>query len=308
MFGRKKTIQKHYIIISQDDRSVRQRNVSRRRLFIFTAMAVVGLAAIFFMSADSLTDILYKSKIAKIKQNYSMLSLTLENLQDELSSMTDNVNSIEEKDKALRTYADMPQIDKDIRKLGIGGVRLAENTRIDDGLTDRIKSLEMDVQSLSRKVKLELSSYSDIYNKVTDDVDMMHAIPSIRPIEGGYLNSSFGYRKDPLNGKVRFHYGQDITVNSGNIVLAPANGTIKEARYRGGFGKVIKIDHGYGYTTLFAHLSNYNVEKGQKVKRGDIIGRSGNTGRSTAPHLHYEVHHYGTPQNPLDYFFSGYLQ
>ena len=308
MFGRKKTIQKHYIIISQDDRGVRQRNVSRRRLFTFSAMAVVGLAAIFFMSADSLTDILYKSKIAKIKQNYSMLSLTLENLQDELSSMTDNVNSIEEKDKALRTYADMPQIDKDIRKLGIGGVRLAENTRIDDGLTDRIKSLEMDVQSLSRKVKLELSSYSDIYNKVTDDVDMMHAIPSIRPIEGGYLNSSFGYRKDPLNGKVRFHYGQDITVNTGNIVLAPANGTIKEARYRGGFGKVIKIDHGYGYTTLFAHLSNYNVEKGQKVKRGDIIGRSGNTGRSTAPHLHYEVHHYGTPQNPLDYIFSGYLQ
>lgn len=308
MFGRKKTIQKHYIIISQDDRGVRQRNVSRRRLFIFSAMAVVILAAIFFVSADSLTHVLYKSKISKIKQNYSMLSVTLENLHDELSAMTDNVNSIEEKDKALRTYADLPQIDKDIRKLGIGGVRLAENTSIDDGLTDRIKSLEMDVQSLSRKVKLELSSYSDIYNKVTDDVDMMHAIPSIRPIEGGYLNSSFGYRKDPLNGKVRFHYGQDITVKTGNIVLAPANGTIKEARYRGGFGKVIKIDHGYGYTTLFAHLSNYNVEKGQKVKRGDIIGRSGNTGRSTAPHLHYEVHHYGTPQNPLDYFFSGYLQ
>tara|TARA_B100001971_G_scaffold111261_1_gene102276 strand:- start:2390 stop:3205 length:816 start_codon:yes stop_codon:yes gene_type:complete len=271
-------------------------------------MAVVGLAAIFFVSADSLTDILYKSKIAKVKQNYSMLSLTLENLQDELTAMIDNVKSIEEKDKALRTYADLPQIDKDIRKLGIGGVRLAENTRIDDGLTDRIKSLEMDVQSLSRKVKLELSSYSDIYNKVTEDVDMMHAIPSIRPMEGGYLNSNFGYRKDPLNGKVRFHYGQDITVNSGNIVLAPADGTIKEARYRGGYGKVIKIDHGYGYTTLFGHLSNYNVEKGQKVKRGDIIGRSGNTGRSTAPHLHYEVHHYGTPQNPLDYFFSGYLQ
>ncbi|MBT88179.1 MAG: M23 family metallopeptidase [Candidatus Marinimicrobia bacterium] len=308
MFGRKKTIQKHYIIISQDDHGVRQSNLSRRRLFTFSAMAVVGLAAIFFVSADSLTDILYKSKIAKVKQNYSMLSLTLENLQDELTAMIDNVKSIEEKDKALRTYADLPQIDKDIRKLGIGGVRLAENTRIDDGLTDRIKSLEMDVQSLSRKVKLELSSYSDIYNKVTEDVDMMHAIPSIRPMEGGYLNSNFGYRKDPLNGKVRFHYGQDITVNSGNIVLAPADGTIKEARYRGGYGKVIKIDHGYGYTTLFGHLSNYNVEKGQKVKRGDIIGRSGNTGRSTAPHLHYEVHHYGTPQNPLDYFFSGYLQ
>lgn len=308
MFGRRKNIQKQYIIISQDDHGVRQHNLSRRRLFTFASMAVIILAAIFFFSADSLTNIFYKSNLAKIKQNYAMLSTTLEELQDDVAAMSGNMKSIEEKDKAIRTYADMPQIDKDIRKLGIGGVRLAENTSVDDVLTNRIKSLEMDVQTLSRKVKLELSSYSDIYNKVTEDVKMIHAIPSIRPIAGGYLNSNFGYRKDPLNDKVRFHYGQDITINSGEVVLAPADGIIKEARYRGGYGNVVKIDHGYGYNTLFGHLSTFNVKKGQKVKRGNIIGKSGNSGRSTAPHLHYEVHHYGTPQNPLDYFFSGYLQ
>ena len=308
MFGRRKNIQKQYIIISQDDHGVRQHNLSRRRLFTFASMAVIILAAIFFFSADSLTNIFYKSNLAKIKQNYAMLSTTLEELQDDVAAMSGNMKSIEEKDKAIRTYADMPQIDKDIRKLGIGGVRLAENTSVDDVLTNRIKSLEMDVQTLSRKVKLELSSYSDIYNKVTEDVKMIHAIPSIRPIAGGYLNSNFGYRKDPLNDKVRFHYGQDITINSGEVVLAPADGIIKEARYRGGYGNVVKIDHGYGYNTLFGHLSTFNVKRGQKVKRGNIIGKSGNSGRSTAPHLHYEVHHYGTPQNPLDYFFSGYLQ
>jgi murein DD-endopeptidase MepM/ murein hydrolase activator NlpD len=308
MFGRRKNIQKQYIIISQDDHGVRQHNLSRRRLFTFASMAVIILAAIFFFSADSLTNIFYKSNLAKIKQNYAMLSTTLEELQDDVAAMSGNMKSIEEKDKAIRTYADMPQIDKDIRKLGIGGVRLAENTSVDDVLTNRIKSLEMDVQTLSRKVKLELSSYSDIYNKVTEDVKMIHAIPSIRPIAGGYLNSNFGYRKDPLNDKVRFHYGQDITINSGEVVLAPADGTVKEARYRGGYGNVVKIDHGYGYSTLFGHLSTFNVKKGQKVKRGNIIGKSGDSGRSTAPHLHYEVHHYGTPQNPLDYFFSGYLQ
>jgi len=308
MFGRRKNIQKQYIIISQDDHGVRQHNLSRRRLFTFASMAVIILAAIFFFSADSLTNIFYKSNLAKIKQNYAMLSTTLEELQDDVAAMSGNMKSIEEKDKAIRTYADMPQIDKDIRKLGIGGVRLAENTSVDDVLTNRIKSLEMDVQTLSRKVKLELSSYSDIYNKVTEDVKMIHAIPSIRPIAGGYLNSNFGYRKDPLNDKVRFHYGQDITINSGEVVLAPADGTVKEARYRGGYGNVVKIDHGYGYSTLFGHLSTFNVKRGQKVKRGNIIGKSGNSGRSTAPHLHYEVHHYGTPQNPLDYFFSGYLQ
>lgn len=308
MFRRRKNIQKQYIIISQDEHGVRQHNLSRRRLFTFASMAVIVSAAVFFFSADTMTNVLYKSKLAKVKQNYSMLSTTLDELQNEVSAMTDKMESIEEKDKAIRTYADMPQIDKDIRKLGIGGVRLAENTSVDDVLTNRIRSLEMDVQTLSRKVKLELSSYSDIYSKVTKDVNMMHAIPSIRPIAGGYLNSSFGYRKDPINDKVRFHYGQDITINTGEVVLAPADGTVKVARYRGGYGNVIKIDHGYGYSTLFGHLSAFNVKKGQKVKRGNIIGKSGNSGRSTAPHLHYEVHHYGTPQNPLDYFFSGYLQ
>lgn len=308
MFSRRKRSQKHYIIISTDDRGVRQLNVTRRRVFTLMSLAIVVLAAVFFFSADALTDILYKSKIEKIKHHYSTLSTTLVDLQIQLSEISTTMETIEEKDNAIRTYADMPFVDRDIKKLGIGGVRLADNTSIEDEFTDRLKSLEMDVDALTRKVKLELYSYTNIFDKVTHNIDVIHSIPSIRPIESGYLNSSFGYRKDPMNGKVRFHYGQDITVNKGETVLAPANGTVKEARYMGGYGKVIKIDHGHGYTTLYAHLSKLHVVKGQKIKRGEQIGLSGNTGRSTAPHLHYEVHHYGTPQNPLDYFFTGYLK
>jgi len=308
MFSRRKQNRKNYIIISTDDRDVRQLNVTRRRVFTLASLAVVVLAGVFFFSADAVTNILYKSKIEKIKQHYSTLSTTLVDLQTQMSDISTNMETIEDKENAIRTYADMPVVDQDVKKLGIGGVRLADNISIEDEFTDRLKSLEMDVDALTRKVKLELHSYTDIYDKVTQNVDVIHSIPSIRPIENGYLNSSFGYRKDPMNGKVRFHYGQDITVNKGEIVLAPANGTVKEARYMGGYGKVIKIDHGHGYTTLYAHLSKLDVEKGQKIMRGEKIGNSGNTGRSTAPHLHYEVHHYGTPQNPLDYFFSGYLK
>jgi murein DD-endopeptidase MepM/ murein hydrolase activator NlpD len=307
MFGRKKRNQKQYIIISTDDRGVHHHNVTRRRIFALMSLSIIFLAAVFFFSADALTDILYKLKIEKIKQNYSSLSSTLVDLQNQMVEISSTIETIEDKDKALRTYADMPIVDQDVKKLGIGGVRLANNTNVEDEFTDRLKSLEMDVDALTRKVKLELFSYSDIFNKVTDNVDVILSIPSIRPVESGYLNSSFGYRKDPMDGEVRFHYGQDITVNTGETVLAPANGTIKEARYMGGYGKMIKIDHGYGYTTLYAHLSKIYVKKGQKIKRGEKIGLSGNTGRSTAPHLHYEVHQYGTPQNPLDYFFSGNL-
>ncbi len=121
------------------------------------------------------------------------------------------------------------------------------------------------------------------------------------------MNAGFGYRTDPFDRVSRFHYGQDITVNNGTPIYAPADGTIKVARYMGGFGKSIKIDHGYGYTTFYAHLSKFNIKSNQKIKRGDIVGYTGNTGRSTGPHLHYEVHYYGKPQNPLDYFFSGYM-
>ena len=184
MFGKKKDHHKQYIIISQDDRGVRQRNLTRRRLYTFAAIAVVALASVFFASADALTRYLYNQKINKIKQHYSVLSSNLTDLQIRMNEMSTEMNTIEEKDNAIRTYADMPLIDKDIRQLGIGGVRLADKTQIDDNLTDRINTLEMDVQTLSRKVKLELASYSDIYNKVTEDVKMIHSIPSLRPMEG----------------------------------------------------------------------------------------------------------------------------
>ncbi len=307
MFRRRKTNQKQYILIAADNNGVRQRAFSPRQLFTFAVLLIIALGTAFFFSAGKLTNLLYQAKLEQIKAHYSILSTTLADVQTRVSDMSVSMAEIEEKDAVLRAYADMPQIDRDIRELGIGGTRLANNINLNDGLSDRILSLEMDVQTLSRKVKLELNSYAEIYDKVNDNISLLHSIPSIRPLEGGYLNSDFGYRRDPYTGKVRFHYGQDITVRSGEPIYAPANGVIKEARTMGEYGKVIKINHGYGYVTLYAHLSSYAVETGQEIQRSDLIGYSGNTGRSTAPHLHYEVHRFGTPQDPLDYFFGGYL-
>ena len=149
-----------------------------------------------------------------------------------------------------------------------------------------------------------MKSYKFIYDEVQKSIQRIVKRPSIRPVKDGYLNSTFGYRNDPIDNVRRFHHGQDITVKSGNPVFSPADGEIKRAYYVGGFGNHIKIDNGLGYTTLFAHLSKLNVKYGQKVKRGEIIGLSGNTGRSTAPYLHYEIHYNGKPQKPLDFFFS----
>ena len=299
-----------FIFQAESDRRVRQWHFSFERLLIRIGILTIIASAALYFSADWLTSLLYKTKLTEMQHNYSDLSSTVVNLANRVETLNSQMSLIEEKDKAVRTYADLPQIDESVRQLGIGGVLVNKNAKIDNLLPDfksTITSLELDIDALTRKVKLELSSYEDIYDKVQENSDRIKSIPTIRPVDGGYLNAGFGYRVDPFDRVNRFHYGQDITVHNGSPIHAPADGVVKIARYMGGFGKSVKIDHGFGYTTFYAHLSKFNVKSGKRIKRGDIIGYSGNTGRSTGPHLHYEVHYYGKPQNPLDYFFSGYM-
>jgi murein DD-endopeptidase MepM/ murein hydrolase activator NlpD len=299
-----------FIFQAESDHRVKQWHFSLERLLVRIGVLTVIVGAALYFSADWLTGILYNTKLTEMQRNYSNLSSTVVKLHNRVETLNSQMLLIEEKDKAVRTYADLPEIDKSVRELGIGGVVVNVNSKIDNllpGFTSTITSLEMDIDALTRKVKLELSSYKDIYDKVQDNSDRIKSIPTIRPVNGGYLNARFGYRIDPFDRVNRFHYGQDITVKTGTPIYAPADGVVKVARYMGGFGKSLKIDHGFGYTTFYAHLSKFNIERGKRIKRGDIIGYVGNTGRSTGSHLHYEVHYYGKPQNPLDYFFSGYM-
>jgi murein DD-endopeptidase MepM/ murein hydrolase activator NlpD len=299
--------QKNYIIQRETDSGVRQWHFNRRQVIMLSSATVIVLGAFLFTTADLLSDYLYQKRLIEFKSNYSNVAQNLEILRDRLEQIDVQMNKIEEKDKAIRTYAGMPEIDQDIRKLGIGG-RALDSKSFSDNLAPAVNKelsiLELDVERLSREINLELTSYESIYEKVQEDISRISKIPSIRPVEGGYLNSSYGYRNDPIDNVRRFHQGQDITVPTGTPIYAPADGIIKRAYYVGGFGNHIKINHGSGYSTIFAHLSKFKVKYGQKVKRGDLIGFTGNTGRSTAPHLHYEIHYYGAPQNPLDYFFT----
>ena len=297
---------KNIIIQKESKTGVRQWHFDRIQALTFVCVALTVIGISLFFVSDQLSHYLYEKRLQDLRTNYTNVSKNLDSLKSKLSYLDYQINKIEEKDNAIRTYAGMPIIDKDIRKLGIGGhfsdVKFSDN--LAPIINKELSILEMNVEKLSRDVNLELTSYTSIYNKVQEDINRISKIPSIRPVEGGYLNSTFGYRNDPIDHVRRFHQGQDITVKSGTPVLSPADGVVKRAYYSGGFGNHIKLEHGSGYTTLFAHLSKINVKHGQIVKRGEIIGYTGNTGRSTAPHLHYEIHHNGKPQNPLDYFFS----
>ena len=297
---------KNFIIQKESDDNISQLRISGQHTIFLISIFAIVIFSFIYLSAEILSHTLYEKRLNEFKSNYSLISNNLKQLQNKLKELDDKVIIIEEKDRAVRTYAGMPEIDIDIRKLGTGGHVLQSNILSDNlapAINEELIALELDIENISRYVNLELDSYRSIYKKVKEDLSRISKIPSIRPVKGGFLNSSFGYRKDPIDNEIRFHQGQDITVKSGTPVYAPADGIVKRAYYAGGFGNHIKLDHGNGYTTLFAHLSKIKVKHGQNVNRGDVIGLTGNTGRSTAPHLHYEIHHYGESKNPLDYFF-----
>ena len=296
-----------YILHSESDDLVNQWHFSNAKILALVTVSLIILGSFLLVGADYVSKVLYYKRLKEFKANYSSVVSNIDKIQSRLKELDQQIIDIEEKDKAVRTYAGMPEVDKDIRKLGIGGVTLNKPNVLDNlapAVSKEISQLHLDIEKLSRQVNFELVSYEKIYDRVKGDIDRIRHIPSIRPVSGGFLNSSFGYRQDPIDDIRRFHQGQDITVPTGTPIFAPADGVVKRAYYIGGFGNHIKLKHSSGYSTTYAHLSKIFVRHGQKIKRGDIIGETGNTGRSTAPHLHYEVHYRGTPKNPLDYFFT----
>ena len=296
----------NFILQKESDDKIAQLRINSRQAILLVSICICIFLSILYLSAEILSDMLYEKRLNEFKKNYNIMSNNLKFLQKKLEDLDNKVLVIEEKDKAVRIYAGMPEIDLDIRKLGTGGYGIKSNILSDNiapMINEELIALQLDIEKISRNVNLEIESYEAIYDKVKKDINRISKIPSIRPVKGGYLNSSFGYRKDPIDNVTRFHQGQDITVKSGTPIYSPADGIVKRAYYAGGFGNHIKLDHGNGYTTLFAHLSKIKVKHGQKISRGEVIGLTGNTGRSTAPHLHYEIHHYGESKNPLDYFF-----
>ncbi len=299
---------KSIILQTEGINKIRQWHVSYQKISAIICSCVCLLGILLFLTADTLTGYFYRFKLNRIRSNYVNVTTTLNSLNSQLEILNNKIAELEKQDTELRRFSGLPLIDNDIREVGIGGVRLSENFDIylpGQEINPEVSNLEINIDALARKVKLELNSFYDIHKKILENKDKLTHIPSIQPVTEGYLNSGFGYRKDPFDGIRRFHHGQDFSVFRGAPIRSPADGIIKRTGYRGGFGKYVIINHGYGYETKYLHLSKINVKKGQSIFRGEVIGATGNSGRSTAPHLHYEVIYNGTPQNPLNYFFRG---
>lgn len=279
----------------------------KRKLIIFLSY----LSIIFFFAV--ILNILYSSifdtpnEKRLIRENdqllfqYELLNSRINNLETILTDMENRDDNI------YRTIFNAEPIPKSIREAGFGGVNRYEMLEGYDNAEIVINSTQR-LDKLTKEVYVQSRSYDEIIEMAKRRKEQLACLPAIQPISNKDLTrtaSGWGYRIHPIYKIRKFHYGMDFTAPTGTEIYATADGTIEVVEQsRRGYGNKIVINHGFGYQTLYGHMNGFNVRKGQKVKRGDVIGFVGNTGLSTAPHLHYEVHLNGTKVNPVNYYFN----
>ena len=186
---------------------------------------------------------------------------------------------------------------------GTGGSRSA--TFDDSPSVFLLERTEKKIELLSLKVEAQKKNHENIRRTWETNRDYFASLPALKPVNSP-ISSRFGYRFHPIHKRRLHHDGVDFSTPRGSKIHAPGNGVVRYTGYHGGYGKKVVIDHGYGYKTVYAHLSKILVRKGQKVVRGEVIALSGNTGISTGPHLHYEVHRNNRKVNPSAYFFNDF--
>ena len=271
-------------------------------LSLTLAMAA-GILLISSSYFESPKELLLKNEVKEMEFYYDNLLLEVNKLQAQLESMEHRDDNI------YRVVLGAEPIDKSIRVAGIGGIDRYEDVREKNIIhEDIIVKLNENVDNLRRKIYIESKSQDEVVELAENKEKLFAAIPAIQPIANKQLialASGFGLRIHPIYKVRKMHTGIDFAAAIGTPIYATADGVIdKEDVSFSGYGKVIEIDHGFGYRSRYAHMHGFAVRQGQKVKRGDLIGYVGNTGLSTAPHLHYEVFVNGIHANPVHYFFN----
>lgn len=246
-------------------------------------------------------DRLLTREVESMKLQYEILNRKSALMEEALSSVEDRDNNV------YRTYFNATPIPEEQRKAGFGGVNRYKSIEGYNN-SDLVKNTTKRLDVLAKEIVIQSQSLDEIAKLAKDKAKLLTAIPAIQPVKNEDLRqmaSGFGYRSDPFTKVRKFHAGMDFSARTGTVVYATGDGVVSRAdNTASGYGNHIVINHGYGYQTLYGHLSRYAVKAGKHVKRGDIIGYVGSTGRSEAPHLHYEVHKNGTVVNPLNFYYG----
>ena len=270
----------------------------------FLTVALILSIGIFFFYIkyfESPEEALLRKENAEMQLYYDLLAQDMDEAEQMLQSLSDRDDNI------YRVIFGVDPVPAEIRNAGTGGANRYKEM-MDEGLEreELIIKNHQRLDKLTKQMYIQTKSYDDIIELAKNKEALLASLPAIQPVsnkELKRLSSGYGYRIDPVLKTPRMHDGVDFSIEIGSPVYATGDGSVKLVHNSiSGYGRQIEIDHGFGYVTKYAHLNKQLVTKGQRVKRGDLIGYSGNSGKSTAPHLHYEVHLNGKKVDPVHYF------
>lgn len=263
--------------------------------FEAVAVAVILIGGLYYL-IDFPKERLLREENTRLKQH-------LDQLDNRLTDALDVLDHVIERDNNF--YRVMMQADPMSINRRMAGHERRNLTGFSDAELVEDVTEKMDI--LDRLLYSQINSFDSLRTYAAQQKDRIASIPSVQPIshyDMKQMASGYGTRVDPVYGTIKFHEGMDFASAVGTPVYATGNATVKKAGWESGYGNLIELDHGYNYTTRYAHLSKILVRPGQTVKRGDKIGEVGNTGKSTGSHLHYEVRYNGQPRNPVNYYFQ----
>lgn len=295
------------MILPDETTRVRKYRVPRtmvRGLLVVLAVVIFGLGYLItdYYGVKKMVAELDRLRLEARQQQQQLVTFakSFDDLQGEMTRLR-------QFDMKLRVMTDLEGVVYPEQIMGVGGENPEPFNPLEGELSFQdqtiISSMTRSLDRLSTEVTIQERSFQELVEYLEDQKSLLKSTPSIWPVKG-WLTSKFGYRTSPFTGRREMHKGLDIATRSGTPIIAPADGLVVFAGREGGFGNMIILDHGYGITTRYGHCSSLDVKLGQKIKRGDIVARVGNTGRSTGPHVHYEVAVNGVSVNPSRYILN----
>jgi murein DD-endopeptidase MepM/ murein hydrolase activator NlpD len=247
---------------------------------------------------------------SRLARENMVLEGSLASLGNQVDAMQVALDGVRQVQVRVASAVNLPIPDDETYAAGVGGRGLLGRVSEVPGQPEipgaGMAAVNGDLERMLRQAQIQQQGYLAMLDTLSARATVREQIPSIRPLDTGWLSSRFGFRKDPFTGKQTYHRGLDFSVPVGTPVRVTGDGKVVAVQTQRGFGKVVKVDHGNGVLTVYAHLDRALVEKGARVKRGEVIARSGNSGRSSAPHLHYEVRMGDRAVNPLSYILDSY--
>jgi murein DD-endopeptidase MepM/ murein hydrolase activator NlpD len=295
-----------FLYLPDDQSRTREMRVTRLGLLGMSLFARALLVGSGLYLAGLIAGTVEQRNVAEVRAENARLTGQIAMLEERIALLQSDLAAVARQHEQLAQAAGLQPLGETVWEAGIGGraplMPLPDAKTV--GAAPRLAVMESNLDKLLRQARLQNESCQAMLDTLAGRAAARALLPSIRPIASALVNSGFGKRPDPFTGQLTFHAGLDFAAPIGTPVVATADGSVAVAGFETGFGNIVSLRHGERIVTRYAHLSRSLVQRGERVKRGQVIGYSGKTGRATAPHLHYEVHLGGRPVNPLPYILE----